>query len=86
MAVVLCYGDSNTHGFDQATGGRYPGDVRWPGVLAALLGPSVEVISEGLNGRTTTWDDPYLPDRNGRTYLGPCLASHAPIDAVVLIT
>lgn len=85
MAVILCYGDSNTHGYDQATGGRFPRDVRWPGVLAAALGPDHQVIEEGLNGRTTIWDDPYMPDRNGRTYLGPCLASHAPVDVVVLM-
>lgn len=85
MAVVLCYGDSNTYGYDQATAGRYPRDVRWPGALATLLGPSIEVIAEGLNGRTTLWDDPYMPDRNGSTYLGPCLASHAPVDLVILM-
>jgi len=35
---LLCYGDSNTCGFDPASGGRFPPGVRWPGVLAAELG------------------------------------------------
>jgi hypothetical protein len=26
-----------------------------------------------------------LPDRNGKTYLAPCLYSHAPFDLVILI-
>ena len=85
MPVVVCYGDSNTHGFDTATGGRLPRDVRWPGVLAAELAGSAEVIEEGLNGRTTIWDDPFLDGRNGRAYLLPCLRSHAPVDVVVIM-
>ena len=85
MPTIVCYGDSNTHGFDAATMGRFPRDVRWPGVLAAELGGIAEVIEEGLNGRTTIWDDPYLDGRNGRTYLLPCLRSHAPVDVLVLM-
>jgi lysophospholipase L1-like esterase len=82
--VVLCYGDSNTYGWDAATGRRFPPDTRWPGVLAASLGPVWRVIEEGLGGRTTVHDDPLLPHRNGLTYLTPCLESHAPLDLVVL--
>jgi lysophospholipase L1-like esterase len=87
MAVVLCYGDSNTHGYDCTTlaGGRFPRDVRWPGVLARELGQGHHVVEEGLNGRTTIWDDPYHPGRNGLAYLGPCLETHAPVDVVVIM-
>lgn len=87
MAVVLCYGDSNTHGYDcsSITGGRFARDVRWPGVLAAALGSGHQVIEEGLNGRTTIWDDPFHPGRNGLAYLGPCLETHAPVHAVVIM-
>lgn len=87
MPVVLCYGDSNTHGYDSSlpTGGRFARDVRWPGVLAAALGPGWQVIEEGHNGRTTIWDDPYHPGRNGLAYLGPCLETHAPVDVVVIM-
>ena len=85
MSVVVCFGDSNTFGFDAATMGRYPKGVRWPGVLAAELGTGVEVIEEGLNGRTTIWDDPFLDGRNGRAYLLPCLRSHRPLDVVVIM-
>ena len=85
MPTIVCYGDSNTHGADPATLARFPRDVRWPGVLAAELVGVAEVIEEGLNGRTTLWDDPYLDGRNGRTYLLPCLRSHAPVDVLVLM-
>ncbi len=85
MRTVVCYGDSNTHGADPVTLGRFPRDVRWPGVLAAELAGSADVIEEGLNGRTTIWDDPFLDGRNGRPYLLPCLRSHAPVDVLVLM-
>lgn len=82
--VVLCYGDSNTYGWVPVAGGRFARDVRWPGVLAAELGAGWHVIEEGLGGRTTIFDDPILPGRNGKTYLEPCLLSHEPLDAVVI--
>lgn len=85
LPTVLCYGDSNTHGADGPSGRRHPRDVRWPGVLARELAGRVQVVEEGLNGRTTVWDDPFTPGRNGRTYLGPCLASHAPVAILVIM-
>ncbi len=85
MPTVVCYGDSNTYGFDQATYGRFPKHIRWPGVVAAELAGLAEIVEEGLGGRTTIWDDPYETGRNGRTYLLPCLRSHAPVDVLVLM-
>ena len=55
MKRVLCYGDSNTWGYDPGTGKRYAPDVRWTGVLANRLGPDYQVLEEGLNGRATRW-------------------------------
>ena len=80
----MCYGDSNTWGYDPATGERLGREERWPGVLARELGEGYAVIEEGLNGRTTVWDDPIDAYRNGREYLVPCLESHAPLDLVVI--
>ena len=82
MGTVLCFGDSNTYGWHED--GRFPRDLRWPGVLQLLLPPGWHVIEEGLGGRTTAFDDPESPDANGLAYLGPCLRSHVPLDVVVL--
>lgn len=83
--TVLCYGDSNTWGYNPATKERYAEEIRWAGILPKLLGDGYAVIAEGLNGRTTVWDDPIEEGRNGKTYLGPCLQTHAPIHLVVLL-
>ncbi len=85
LPTVLCFGDSNTHGADPGGGERFAPDVRWPGVMAGLLAGEAHVIEEGLNGRTTIWDDPFTEGRNGRTYLPPCLRSHQPLDVLVLM-
>jgi len=85
MKTVLCYGDSNTWGYDPVTQERYPGERRWVGVLSQELGDGYQVIAEGLNGRTTVWDDPIEGYKNGKEYLIPCLESHRPLDLVVIM-
>ncbi len=85
MKTILCYGDSNTWGYDPVTQDRFPPDIRWPGVLRRELGEGYLVIEEGLNGRTTVWDDPIEGYKNGREYLIPCLETHHPLDLVVLM-
>lgn len=88
MKTILCYGDSNTWGYipasDHANKARYPRSARWPGILQKNLGENYYIIEEGLNSRTTNLDYASPPERNGKTYLAPCLYSHAPIDLVIL--
>ena len=52
MQRIVCYGDSNTYGYDAADifGGRLPPEERWPDVLSGLL--NADVINCGMNGRT----------------------------------
>ena len=84
MAEIVVFGDSNTWGYDPATGTRFAPATRWTGVMAAALGPTHHVIEEGLNGRTTVFLDPIEPDRRGADYLPPCLRSHAPLDLLII--
>jgi lysophospholipase L1-like esterase len=84
MAVIVAFGDSNTWGWDPRNAKRFAPEVRWTGVTQRELGPGYSVIEEGLNGRTTVFDDPIEPDRRGADYLPPCLRSHAPLDLVIL--
>lgn len=90
MAVILCYGDSNTHGttplLQLGQFGRHAREDRWPDVMARALGSDHQVISEGLPGRTTVHDDMVEGGmRNGLTVLPAILHSHAPIDLMVLM-
>ncbi|KJV10838.1 arylesterase [Elstera litoralis] len=84
--TVLCYGDSLTWGTDAASGGRHDFEDRWPSVLQAALGPAVDVIAEGLGGRTTAYDDGLADcDRNGARLLPTLLQTHGPLDLVIIM-
>ena len=86
---ILCFGDSLTWGWNPVVDGvpvnRYPKAIRWTGVLADELGSGFEIIEEGLSGRTTNLDDPLDSRLNGSNYLPSALASHLPLDLVVLM-
>ncbi|MEB3253667.1 MAG: SGNH/GDSL hydrolase family protein [Synechococcus sp.] len=94
--TILCFGDSNTWGFDPESGGRHPFDIRWPNQLAAQLSQRNQdqpwrAIEEGLNARTWLMDDPIGAvafgaeySCSGRAMLTTALHSHKPLDVVVL--
>ena len=42
------------------------------------------MIEAGLSGRTSAFDDPFDSNLNGLTFLPVCLATHQPIDVVVV--
>ena len=85
MKHILCYGDSNTWGFQPGFGGRYPRPRRWTGVAEEILGDGYVFLENGLNGRTTDFDDPDLPYRNGRKGFAYAMVSQKPIDLLVLM-
>lgn len=86
MKNVLCYGDSNTWGYNPVEAGRrHKYEDRWTTILQKNLGDDYLIIPEGLNGRTTVWDDPVKGFVNGKKYLRPCLESHKPIDLVIIM-
>jgi lysophospholipase L1-like esterase len=86
---IMCFGDSLTWGWvpieNAVPTERFPPDVRWTGVLADRLGPEYRIIEEGLSGRTTAVDDPTDPRLNGAKYLPSALATHLPLDLVVIM-
>ena len=83
--TILCYGDSNTYGYNPLNGLRYSKETRWTGCLQELLGEEFSVIEEGCNGRTAVFKDPEEGWKNGYDYLKPCLNSHKPVDIVILM-
>ncbi|AJY46935.1 SGNH/GDSL hydrolase family protein [Martelella endophytica] len=86
MKTVLCYGDSLTFGHDPIGQNRHAHEDRWPMVLQKALGEGVYVLPEALGGRTTAYDDhTAAADRNGARLLPTILASHTPIDLVIIM-
>jgi lysophospholipase L1-like esterase len=86
--VILCFGDSNTWGYNPENGERFGPEIRWTGILQAELGTGYSIIEEGLNARTTVFSDPVEGtriDRNGRNHLAVLLESHHPIDLVIVM-
>ena len=88
---ILCFGDSNTHGYcadpgDCADGGiRFNEDERWTCLLQKALGGEYLVIEEGLSGRTTCFEDPIHEGLSGLSYISPCLKSHEAIDLLIIM-
>ena len=58
---VICFGDSNTYGYDPRSwlGGRYGADSRWVDILVAETGWTVQNM--GVNGREIPRTAPGLP-------------------------
>ena len=82
---ILCFGDSLTWGYDPENQVRFPEEKRWPKVMEKNLGEGFQVIEEGQNGRTIALEDPAEGEKNGLTYLLPCLESHTPFDLLIIL-
>lgn len=88
---IVCFGDSNTHGYcadpaDCADGGdRFNEDERWTCLLQKALGEEYLVIEEGLSGRTTVFPDPLHESMSGLDVIYSCLMSHEPVDLLIIM-
>ncbi|WP_420413020.1 SGNH/GDSL hydrolase family protein [Roseibium sp.] len=82
---VVCFGDSLTWGFVPGKKSRYGHDVRWTRLLQKELGPEFYVIEDGVNGRTTVFEDPVRGDKNGLEHLATVRKSHMPIDILIIM-
>ncbi|MCI8838376.1 MAG: lipolytic enzyme, G-D-S-L [Hungatella sp.] len=82
---IVCYGDSNTHGYCAETGGRFSEDERWTCLLQSYLGDDFLVLEEGLSGRTTCFDDPIHEGLSGLDHIYPCLMTHEPVDLLIIM-
>lgn len=85
MINILCYGDSNTFGYDPHTGGRYDESTRWPTRLQDALGDDYKVIEAGLNGRTSCFDDPNMPNVNAMKTVENDLRLYDHLDMIVIM-
>lgn len=85
MKTIICFGDSNTHGYTlDNKNKRYGKNIRWTGLLSDLL-HDCTVIEEGLNGRTSGFEDSIEPYRDASKQILPCIMSHAPLDLIIIM-
>lgn len=88
MEQILVYSDSLTWGIIPNTRKRLSFDQRWPGVCEIKLrqqGHNTRIIENCLNGRRTTWDDPFKVGRNGSEHLAQAMEINSPLRLVVLM-
>ena len=88
---IVCFGDSNTHGYcadpnDCAErGDRFNEEERWTRLLQKALGEDYLVLEEGLSGRTTVFRDPLHECMSGLDVIYSCLMSHEPVDLLIIM-
>ncbi len=91
MTTILCFGDSNTWGCPPFTNlalppERMPKEQRWTRIMVREAGENIEVIEDGLSGRTTVFDDPIEGEhKNGSRLIIASIETHAPVDLVVIM-
>ena len=85
MKNIFCFGDSITWGCNPADWTRYNYEDRWTSVLQNQLGADYYVTVNALSDRTTNYDLPFLPYRNGKDHLMMLLESNAPLDLVIIM-
>ena len=86
MTDVLCFGDSNTWGYNPMNGSRFPWGVRWTSILQEQLkNEGIRIIEEGLCGRTTIFEDPIRQGRRGIELFPTLLETHGQPEQIILM-
>ena len=77
MRKILCFGDSNTYGYDPRSyvGARYPEGVRW---TSLIKNPETEVINCGENGLC-------IPAEYQFPIYSTLLKSYLPISTIIIM-
>ena len=82
MKKILCFGDSNTYGFNPIDGSRYSSDIRWAGILKNNLRGKYKVVEAGSNNRTCFIDNPDGEEKTGYKALPKYLSDD--IDVLII--
>lgn len=86
MTDVLCFGDSNTWGYNPMDGSRFSWGVRWTSILQEQLkNQGIRIIEEGLCGRTTIFEDPIRQGRRGIELFPTLLETHGQPEQIILM-
>ena len=58
MKKIICYGDSNTFGYNPKDNSQFDENTRWTSLLQKNLGSEYEVKNEGMCDRTGFVNNP----------------------------
>ncbi len=83
MDRILCFGDSNTFGFNPKDGSRYNINERWSGILKENVKKSYELIEAGCNNRTGFYNNPSGNEQSGLKVFPDYLKKYNP-DIIIL--
>lgn len=84
MKKILCYGDSNTFGFNPTDYSRYDENTRWTGVLQSNLGDKYKVINEGANNRNGFVPNPQGDFYSAQIHYPELISNSENIDIIIL--
>jgi lysophospholipase L1-like esterase len=87
--TVLCFGDSNTWGYNPADASRYSATERWAGVLRRELeggAKTFTIVEGGQNSRTSVFRDPVEGRHKcGKDSILTTVEMAQPVDLVVIM-
>jgi len=84
MKKIVCYGDSNTFGFNPENGSRFDENTRWTAVLQNKCGAEYEVISEGMCNRTGFVNNPDGFLFSAQKHFAALMSEYENIDILIL--
>lgn len=84
MKKILCYGDSNTFGFNPTDNSRYDENTRWASVLQKILGEEYKIVNEGMCDRTGFVNNPKGYMFSGPKHFPKIISKAEDIDLLIL--
>ena len=84
MKKIICYGDSNTFGFNTKDGSRFDENTRWTAILQKNLGTEYEVVNEGVCDRTGFVNNPKGFEFSAQEHFPKMLEKTNNIDLLIL--
>lgn len=85
IRTILVFGDSLSWGRMPGSDQRHAVEHRWPYLMERALGRErFQVVVDAVPGRTTVFEEPFRPYRNGLAAIEPALIRSTPVDLVIL--
>ena len=84
MKKIICYGDSNTFGYNPKDNSLFDENTRWTSLLQKYLGEDFEVINEGMCDRTGFVTNPKGFEFSAQKHFPKFIAKTNDIDLLIL--